>query len=295
MAACDDCPVFPLNGGPNGTCLPPPVTGPLCVVPVVTGATPAPANETCGTPICVFLQGRCNAGVLTMGYYDGPSAGAVLVGPVGAFTQVRCPEVVRGAVTVAGVATATSQALQLAQLIEINAGTPAALGQTTMANSASFALASDQSPIPVTGTVAVTGGATATTQTLQLAELAAINAGTPAALGQTTMANSAPFVLASDQSPIPTNPLKRPATARQLAAIATSSTVQTTAGVLAISMIARGADIRYRVTAVTSTAVAADHLIIQNERLDIAVFSGGFISAIRDAATSGTLEISELV
>lgn len=236
MAACDDCPVFPLNGGPLGTCLPPPVVGPLCVVPVVTGATPTPENDTCITPICVFLKGRCVAGVLTMEYYDGPSTGAVLVGPVGAFRQVRCPVDAR----VAGVATAANQALELAQLIAINAGIPAALGQTTMANSGSVAIASDQSPIP-------------------------------------------------------TNPLKRPATARQLPAIATSSSVQTTAGVLAVSMIARGADIRYRVTALTSTAVAVDHLIIQNERLDIAVPSAGFISAIRDAATSGVLEISELV
>lgn len=37
------------------------------------------------------------------------------------------------------------------------------------------------------------------------ASLAAIDAGTPAALGQATMANSMPVVVASNQSPIPTN------------------------------------------------------------------------------------------
>jgi|ERR1019366_4672720 hypothetical protein len=48
-----------------------------------------------------------------------------------------------------------------------------------------------------------TGAATAANQTTEITSLAAIDAGIPAALGQTTMAASMPVVIASNQSAIP--------------------------------------------------------------------------------------------
>lgn len=71
------------------------------------------------------------------------------------------------------------------------------LGQKTMANSAPFVIASDQSAIPVTMAAVPTGAATEVT-------LAALNAKF-SALGQNTMAASAPVVISSDQSAIPSS------------------------------------------------------------------------------------------
>lgn len=87
----------------------------------------------------------------------------------------------------AGAATETT-------LAALNTKTPA-LGQATMASSQPVVIASDQSAIPVSGTLEVTGGASETT-------LVAINDKIPE-LGQTTMAASQPVVIASDQTAIP--------------------------------------------------------------------------------------------
>lgn len=60
-------------------------------------------------------------------------------------------------------------------------------------------------PVPVSGTVTVTGAgdATAANQATEIASLASIDAGIPAALGQGTMATSMKVVIASDQSAVP--------------------------------------------------------------------------------------------
>lgn len=88
------------------------------------------------------------------------------------------------------------------------------LGQKTMANSVPVVVSSDQSAIPVSqsgtwninnvsGTVSLpTGASTSALQTTGNNSLASIDAGIPAALGQTTMASSMPVVLASDQSTV---------------------------------------------------------------------------------------------
>jgi len=87
-------------------------------------------------------------------------------------------------------------------------------GQKTMAASTPIVIASDQTAVPasqsgtwninnISGTVSLpTGAATLTEQQTQSASLASIDAGTPAALGQTTMSASQPVTMASDQSPI---------------------------------------------------------------------------------------------
>lgn len=70
-----------LVGAP--TCVEPPVLGPLCIAPV----------QACATqPICAWRQGRCVAGVLQMGYYDGPTAAAALIGSADAYIVVECPK-----------------------------------------------------------------------------------------------------------------------------------------------------------------------------------------------------------
>ena len=143
----------------------------------------------------------------------------------------------------------------------------------------------------------IAGDATAANQVLQLAQETGINSKLPATLGQKAMAASMAVVIASDQTRIPTDNLGRPTVSRQLTAAATSTPVDLTSGVTRISILARLADIRFRVATVAGgalVAVVTDHLIMQNERLDINVQSVGRIAAIRDAATSGTLEITEL-
>ncbi len=70
---------------------------------------------------------------------------------------------------------------------------PAALGQSTMASALSVAIASNQTAIPVSGTVTANAG----TGTLAVS-LAAIPA-----LGQATMASSLPVVVSSNQTAIP--------------------------------------------------------------------------------------------
>jgi len=77
-------------------------------------------------------------------------------------------------------------------------------GQKLMAASSPVVIASDQSTIPVSAASLPlpSGAATAANQATEIASLASIDAGIPAALGQTTMANSMPVVFATDQTPI---------------------------------------------------------------------------------------------
>lgn len=105
----------------------------------------------------------------------------------------------------AGAATAANQVTEIASLASIDAGIPAGLGQTTMAASMPVVIASDQSTVPISGTVTVDTSllATAAKQDAQTALLTTIDAGIPAALGQTTMSASMPVTMASDQSAIP--------------------------------------------------------------------------------------------
>jgi hypothetical protein len=74
-----------------------------------------------------------------------------------------------------------------------------------MAASQPVVIASNQSAVPISAASLPlpTGAATAANQATTNASLASIDAGIPAALGQTTMANSMPVTMASDQSTIP--------------------------------------------------------------------------------------------
>jgi hypothetical protein len=65
-------------------------------------------------------------------------------------------------------------------------------------------------PISVVTLPLPTGAATAANQATEIASLSSIDAGIPAALGQTTMAASMPVVLASNQTAIPVNATSTP-------------------------------------------------------------------------------------
>jgi hypothetical protein len=95
--------------------------------------------------------------------------------------------------------------------------------------------------------------------------------------------------------PMPTEPLGVPGVARQLAAGASSVNTALTSTCRRISMRAVGADIRYAIGSSSQTASATSHLIGIGERLDVAVPATPNIAAIRNASTSGTLELTELL
>lgn len=89
--------------------------------------------------------------------------------------------------------------------------------------------------------------------------------------------------------------LGKPGIAHQLAAGAASANFALTAGVFRISMRAVGADIRFAIGQGTQTADAnASHFIADGERLDFSITNGANIAVIRDAATDGVLEVTEL-
>lgn len=90
--------------------------------------------------------------------------------------------------------------------------------------------------------------------------------------------------------------LGTPSTPRQLAAGAAQVNTALTTTCRRLSMRAVGANIRYLIGS-TAQAAHADtsHYIAEGERLDIALPATPNISVIRDAATDGVLEVTELV
>lgn len=145
--------------------------------------------------------------------------------------QGTSPWVVSGTVTanlgtIDGAATAANQATEIASLASIDAGIPAALGQTTMAASMPVVIASNQTAVPISAASLPlpTGAATETTLATRLADAtftSRINT-----LGQKTMANSTPVVIASDQTVIPVSFTATAGTAT-VTRVATSTTVAT--------------------------------------------------------------------
>jgi hypothetical protein len=88
--------------------------------------------------------------------------------------------------------------------------------------------------------------------------------------------------------------LGQPAVARQLAAGATTANTELTATTRRISMRAIGADIRFSIGSTAQAATSSSHFIADGERLDFAVPATPNIAIIRNASTSGTLELTEL-
>jgi len=115
------------------------------------------------------------------------------------------------------------------------------------------------------------------------------------ALGQAAMAASIPVVIANNQSRTPVGVLLAAGTARQLAAGASSANTALTAGIRAISIFARGGDIRFAIGNTSQTASGTSHYIASGERLDFDVsgLSTPNIGVIRVSADC-TLEVSEL-
>jgi hypothetical protein len=88
--------------------------------------------------------------------------------------------------------------------------------------------------------------------------------------------------------------LGQPAVARQLAAGSTSASTVLTSTCRRISIRATGADIRFSIGSTAQTASSTSHFIADGERLDFAVPATPNIAIIRNASTSGTLELTEL-
>jgi len=96
---------------------------------------------------------------------------------------------------------------------------------------------------------------------------------------------------------VPVETIKQALVARQIAVTSTSNPQQLTMTTRRISIYARGADMRFRITTATSTALQTDHFIAQGERLDLAVGATPWVTAIADSASgsqTGTLEVTEL-
>lgn len=164
-------------------------------------------------------------------------------------------------------------------------------------NSGPYAVASDGTATLVSGGGGGGGGgdASAANQVAGNATLTAISGKLPTTLGAKTAALSLSVVPATDAK---YNTLAQPSIARQLAAdIAggASANVALTAAVRRISIVARGSDLRYAIGSAAATASATTHLIMMNERLDLAVPTTPNIAVLSDSATAGSLEITELV
>lgn len=110
------------------------------------------------------------------------------------------------AVVQGGDATAANQVLEIAQLTAINGKLPATLGTKTSAASLAVVLASDQAALAITAASLPlpTGASTSALQTSGNASLTSLD-GKFSSLGQKASAASAPVVLASDQSAIPSS------------------------------------------------------------------------------------------
>ena len=83
--------------------------------------------------------------------------------------------------------------------------------------------------------------------------------------------------------------------ARQLAAGSSSANTALTTSCKRISMRAVTADIRYSIGSTSQTASSTSHFIAQDERIDLDLPTTPNIGIIRNASTSGTLEVTELV
>ena len=88
--------------------------------------------------------------------------------------------------------------------------------------------------------------------------------------------------------------LRKPGTARQLAAGSSSANTALTTTCERISILAVTADIRYLIGTSAQTANAStSHFIKAGERLELDIPLGANIGIIRDASTDGVLELTE--
>lgn len=150
---------------------------------VVTG------NVTVIQPTGTNLHTVLDSGVLTS-ITNALPTGTNLLGKVG--IDQTTPGTTNGVVVNSsalptGAATSANQATEIASLASIDAGIPAALGQTTMANSMPVTIASNQTAIPVTATLP------SGTQTITSASVTGTT-GSPIASG----ASSVGFTTSSD-------------------------------------------------------------------------------------------------
>ncbi len=178
---------------------------PLSTVAVTQSTSPWVVNQTQMNGVAVSTgNGVVGTGVQRVAIASDNTAFSVNVGTSG---------------LPSGAATSANQATEISSLASIDAGIPAALGQTTMAASMPVTLASNQTNVPTnlaqvngTTTASGAGATTAGTQRVVLtndqtiAISGAVNIrddnGTGIILGQTAMGSSLPVTMAADQSPL---------------------------------------------------------------------------------------------
>lgn len=186
-------------------------------------------------------------------------------------------------ITVDGTVAVSNPGLTDAQL----RATPVPVSGTVTANAGTgtFAISAVSLPLP-------TGAATGALQTTGNASLAAIDAGIPAALGQTTMANSMPVVIASDQSAIPVT-FTAPATTTL--ATVTSVAVSTTVATLSVSNSAKQKVVVFNEAGTLfvklgsgATSASYSYRLTANTTLEIEGYAG-IVTAIKQSGTSAAL------
>lgn len=84
-----------------------------------------------------------------------------------------------------------------------------------------------------------------------------------------------------------------PTIARTITVTGTSAGVTLTGQCRRISVLAVGCNLLFKIGQGAQTATASDHFLLNGERLILQIPKNSSIAAIRHAATSGTLEITE--
>ena len=181
-----------------------PATQPISAtaLPLPSGASTSAAQTTANATLATIASNTANAGTPTVSgtvaVSNFPSSQAV----TGTFWPATQPVSASSLPLPTGAATAANQSTMITTLSAIDAGIPTSLGQNTMANSMSVALASDQSALPVTGAFfqatqpvsaaslpLPTGAATAANQSTMISSLSTIatnTTGVATASAQTT-------------------------------------------------------------------------------------------------------------
>jgi hypothetical protein len=143
------------------------------VLSVVGGGTEATAQRvTIASDSTGVLSVDDNGGSLTVDGTVAVSGSVAVTGPLTDAQLRATPVPVSGSVTANAGTNLNTSALNLETTQSaMSAKLPATLGQKTMANSMAVVIASDQSAVPVSGTVSVTGVATAANQTTEITSL----------------------------------------------------------------------------------------------------------------------------
>jgi hypothetical protein len=147
-------------------------------------------------------------------------------------------------------------------------------------------------PVSATSLPLPAGAATAANQATTNASLAAIDAGIPAALGQTTMAASMPVTIASNQTPLQLQQSGGTATITRVATSTTAATLLAANANRRTAIVATESGINY--LAFGSTASTTNYTYPVGSGVVVVVTNyTGSLSLIRSAG-SGSVQVTEI-